>query len=78
MFVEGVSDLQPTNEGGSGYVLVRVVYQGHLTLKVVDIILQALFGFHLGRKDMVVVPPKLPPKSKLVVECVSHVMKILE
>ena len=39
MFAEGVCDLQHADEGGSGYVFVTVVYQGHLTLKVVDIVL---------------------------------------
>ena len=37
MFVKGIGDLQPANEGDGGYVLVTIVYQGHLTLKIVNI-----------------------------------------
>ena len=48
MFVEGIGDLQPVDEGGGGdYVLIAVVYQGHLSLKIVNIVLQALPSFHL-------------------------------
>ena len=39
MFVEGVGDLQSTDEGGSGYVLIAVVHQGHLALKVINVAL---------------------------------------
>jgi len=69
--------LQPTNEGGGSYILATVVYQGHLALEVVDVVLQALPGLHLNREEMVTVPLKFSPRSKLVVECVGHVMKLL-
>ena len=49
MFVEGVDDLQPNDEDGSGYILVTIVYQGHLTLKIVDVIL--LPRFHLNYEE---------------------------
>ena len=73
MFVEGVGDLQPTDEGGNGYVLITVVYQGHLTLKVVDVILQALPEFHLDLEEIVVVPLEFSSRSKT--SCSSHIMK---
>ena len=47
MFVEGIGNLQPINEGNGGYVLVAIVYQGHLTLEVGNIVLQTLPNFHL-------------------------------
>jgi len=47
-------DLQPTDESGSGYVLIAAVYQGHLALKVIDVVLQTLPGFHLDREEIVV------------------------
>ena len=70
--------MQPTNEGGGSYVLATVVYRGHLALEVVDVVLQALPGRHLNREEMVIVPLKFSPRSKLVVEYVSHVMKVSE
>jgi len=68
MFVKKVNDLQPTDEGVSGYVLATVVYQGHLVLKVIDIILQALSRFHLDREEMVVVLLEFLSRRKLAVE----------
>ena len=61
-----------------GYVLVTVIYQGHLALEVVDVALQTLPGFHLDREELVTVPLKFPPRSKLVEKCISHVMKVPE
>ena len=55
MFVEGVGDLQPTNEGGSGYVLITVVYLGHLALEVIYVVLQTLFRFHLDREGWLLI-----------------------
>ena len=78
MLVEGIGDLQPADKGGGGHLLVAVIYQGHLTLKIINIILQALFGFHLNCEEVVVFPLEFPPRSKLVKKCLSHLMKILE
>ena len=78
MFVEGVCDLQPIDEYGSGYVLVIVIYQGHLALKLFDVVLQTLPRFHLYHKEVVVVPMKFPLRSKLVVEYVGRIMEVPE
>ena len=78
IFVKRDGDLQPTYEGGSSYVLITVAYLGHLALEVVDAVLQILPGFHLDRKEMVVIPLKFPPRSKPIVECIGHIMKIPE
>ena len=63
MFIEWVGDLQPTDEGGNDYILVTVVYQGHLILDVVDVILQTLPRFHLDGEEMIVVSLKFSPRS---------------
>ena len=55
MFVEGIDDLQPIDEGGGGYILVAVVYQSHLTLEIVNIVHQAFSGFRLDCEEVVVV-----------------------
>ena len=72
MFVEGVGE--PTDKGHSGYILVIVVYQSHLTLEVGNIVLQALPNFHLDCEEVIVVPLEFPPRSKMVVECVGYFM----
>ena len=45
-----------------------VVYQGHLALKVINVVLQTLSSFHLDCEEVVVVPLDFPLRSKLVVE----------
>ena len=39
LFVEEIGELQPTDKGSGSYILIAVVYQGHLTLKVVNVVL---------------------------------------
>ena len=56
MFVEGTGDLQPTDEGGYDYVFIAAVYQGHLALEVINVVLQTLPSFQLYNKEVVVVP----------------------
>ena len=56
IFVEGVVDLQPIDKGDNGYILIAVVYQGHLALKVINVALQTPPSFHLDRGEVVVVP----------------------
>ena len=62
MFIEWVGDLQPTDEGGNDCILVTVVYQGHLVLDVVDVILQTLPRFRLDREEMIVLSLKFSPR----------------
>ena len=76
MFVEGVCDLPPVDEDDNNCVLVTIVYHDHLTLKVVDVVLQTLHGFHLDCEE-VIVSLEFSSRSKLVIECVGHVMKAL-
>ena len=77
MFEEENGDLQPTDEG-RGYILVAVVYQGHLTLKIDKVVLQTLPNFYLDREKVVDVPLKFSSRSKLVVIRVGYFMEILE
>jgi len=63
MFIEEVGDLQPTDEGGSVYVLVAVVHQGHLALEIINVVLQTPSIFHLYREKVVVVPLEFPSRS---------------
>ena len=76
MFAEGVGDLQPTDEGGSGYVLIAIVHEIHLALKVINIALQTLSNFHLDCEEVVVVPLEFSSRNKLIVECVGYFMKV--
>jgi len=39
MLVEQVGDLQPTGECSGGYVFIAVMYQSHLALEIVDVVL---------------------------------------
>ena len=50
----------------------------HLTLKIVNIVLQSLSSFHLDCEEVVVVPLEFSPRSKVVVKRIGYFMKILE
>ena len=76
MFVEGVGDLQPTDEGGSGYILIAVVHQDHLALEVINVAFQSIPSFHLDREEVVDVSLEFPPRIKVVVERVDYFMKV--
>ena len=78
MFVEGVGDLQPTDEECGSYILVVVIHQDHLTLEVIDIVLEALSGLHLDHKEMIVVLLKLTTRSVLFVEDLPYLFEVLE
>jgi len=75
MFEEENGDLQPTDEG-RGYILVAVVYQGHLTLKIDNVVLQTLPNFYLDREKVVDVPLKFSSRSKLVVIRVGYLISL--
>ena len=78
VLVEGVSDLQPTDEHCDSYILVAVIYQSHLTLKVIDIMVKALFELHLDREEVIVVLLKLMMQSVLAVEYMPHLFEVSE
>jgi len=42
MLVKLVGGLQPTDECSGNYVFIAVVYQSHLALKIVDVVLRVL------------------------------------
>jgi len=75
MLVEQVDDLQPTDEYSGGYVFIAIVYQSHLAMKIIDVVLQALPWFHPNLEEMIVVPLELSLKSELIVECVSYIIE---
>ena len=78
MFVKRIGNLQPADEGSGNYVLVAVVYQAYLTMKIVNVVLQALPSFHLYCEDVGAVPLEFSARSKLVVKRISYFMKIPE
>ena len=47
MFVEGVGDLQPTNEYSGSHIVIAVIHKGHLALKITDKMFEALSGLYL-------------------------------
>ena len=78
VFIEGIGDLQPADEGDGDHILVAVAYQGHLTLKIFNIIFQALPDFHLNCEEAVVVPLEFPLGSNLVKKSFGHLLEISE
>ena len=77
MLVKRVGDLQPTDKYNDGYVFIAVIHRTHLAQEIVDVALQALLWFHSDREEMVV-PLKLSPRSKLIVEGVSYIIETLK
>ena len=43
-----------------------------------NVALQTLLSFHLYCEEVIDVPLNFPPRSKLIVECVSYLMEVLE
>ena len=70
-----MGDLQPTDEYNSGYICIAVVYQSHLALKLVKVVLHALPWFHPNHKELVVVPLEHSPRHELIIEGVSYIFK---
>jgi len=75
MLVERVDDLQPTDEYSGVYVFIAVVYQSHLAMKIIDVVLQALPWFHPNLEEIIIVPLELSPKSELIVEGVDYIFE---
>ena len=71
----GVGDLQPTDERRGKHVVIAVIHQGHLALKIIDVMFEALFGFHLDHEEVIVILLKLPSESILVIESLLHLFE---
>jgi len=70
--------LHPTDEGSGGYILITFVFQGHLTLKIVNIVLQDIPSFHLHCEEVVAVPLEFSLRSKMIVKRIDYFMEISE
>ena len=75
VLVEGVSDLQPTDECRSSHAIIVVIHQGYLPLEITDIVFKALSGLHLDRKEVIIVLLQLLLGSVLVVEGILHLFE---
>jgi len=52
--------------------------QGHLTLEVINIVLEALSEHHLDHEEVIVVFLKLTSRSVLVVEDLPYLFEVLK
>jgi len=78
VLIEGEGDLQPTDECYGSHVIVAVTHQGHLALKITDIVLESLSRLHLDYEEVIIVFLQLSSGSVLVVEGLLHLFKALE
>ena len=78
VFVEGVRDLQTTDECNGSYVVIVIIHQIHWALKIIDLIFEALSGLHLDREEVIVVLLKFPLGSILVIEGMLHLFETPE
>ena len=76
VFVEGVGDLQPTDEHSGSHIIIAVIHQDQLMLEITDIMFEALSGLHLHRKEVIIVLLKLSLGSILVIEGLLHPSKL--
>ena len=74
----GVGNLQPTDERSGNYVVIAVIHQCHLTLKITDLMFEALSGFHLDREKVISIFLKLRSGSILVIESLLHLFETPE
>ena len=78
VLVEEVGDFQHIDKCCCSYIFIAIICQGHLTLKVIDIVFDALIGLHLDREEVIVVLLKLKTRGKLVVEGLPHLFEVSE
>ena len=78
IFVERVGNLQPIDERSENHIVIAVIHQGHLTLKITDVMFEALSGLHLDRDKVIIVILKLLSGSVLVIGGMLHLYKTLE
>ena len=76
MFV-GVADLQPIDERKGSHIVIAVIYQGHLVLKITDVMFEASSGLHLYCEVFDVIL-KFLSRSVLVIEGLLHFFKTPE
>jgi len=75
MLVEGVSDLQPTDEHSGSHIVVGVIHQGYLALKITDIVFEAPSSLHLDCEKVVTILLELPSKRIIVIESMLHLFE---
>ena len=72
----GVRDLQPTNKRSGNHVIVAIIHQGHMVLKITDVMFEALSGLHLHHGEVIVL--KLLSGSILVIESMFYLFETPE
>jgi len=45
--------MQSIDERSGNHVIIAVIHQGHLALKITDVIFEALSGLHLDREEVI-------------------------
>jgi len=55
MLIEGVGNLQPSDERGDSHVVIAVIHQSHLALKITCILLEALLRIHFDDEEVVTI-----------------------
>ena len=55
VLVEGVGDLQPTDERDSSHIVIVLIHQSHLVLKITDILLEIFPEIYLDGEKVVAI-----------------------
>ena len=55
VFVEGIGELQPTDERIGSHVVIAVIHQGHLALEITGVIFEALPRLHLDYEEVIII-----------------------
>jgi len=76
VFIEGVGDMQLTDERCRRDVFDAVIYQSHLALDITDIVLEALPRLHLDGEEVIVVLLEFVMGSKLIIEGLPHLLEV--
>ena len=78
MLIEGVGDLQLTDEHGGSHIDIAVMHQCYLALKITNIVFEAISGLHLDCEEVVVILLELPSGSILVIESLLQLFEAPE
>jgi len=77
-FVQGVSDLQPTDECERRDLFTTIRDFGKLALKEVDVGFEAVSLPHLNREEVMVILLDLLARGVSDKKCFSHLCKVVE
>ena len=78
VFIEGVGDLQPTDERIDNRIIITVIHHDHFVLNITNVMFEALSFLHLDHEEVIDVLLKILSISVLVIESLLYLFETLK